>query len=295
MPSTTATTYGSLPTPAPNGDANTGNNSETSTLLPPPNKPAPRPSSQRLYKHLTVRVSRARADLLLLLSYIITGLLDSSAIFIWGSFVSMQTGNTVYVGLGLADPKGSTRWIKSAVSIACFCAGSFCFSRFHNFFSPRRRWVLSASYATQLVLIVAAAVIVTLDEKSEQRDKSKKELRWDVLVPLGLVAFQSSGQAVTSRALQYGSLTSVVLTSIYCDLWSDPALFTAPLTENLERNRRAAAPVLLLIGALLGGVWAHSSVGLPGALWTAAAIKGVIVVAWLVWKTEPEDVEELVR
>jgi hypothetical protein len=27
-----------------------------------------------------------------LFGYIITGLLDSSAVFIWGSFVSMQTG-----------------------------------------------------------------------------------------------------------------------------------------------------------------------------------------------------------
>jgi hypothetical protein len=30
----------------------------------------------------------------LLFGYIITGLLDSSAVFIWGSFVSMQTGQS---------------------------------------------------------------------------------------------------------------------------------------------------------------------------------------------------------
>lgn len=37
-------------------------------------------------------VSRGWADLVLLVCYVITGLLDSSAISIWGSFVSMQTG-----------------------------------------------------------------------------------------------------------------------------------------------------------------------------------------------------------
>jgi hypothetical protein len=33
----------------------------------------------------------------LLFCYIITGLLDSSAVFIWGSFVSMQTGESAAV------------------------------------------------------------------------------------------------------------------------------------------------------------------------------------------------------
>ena len=37
-------------------------------------------------------VNRNWADVVLILCYTITGLLDSSAVFIWGSFVSMQTG-----------------------------------------------------------------------------------------------------------------------------------------------------------------------------------------------------------
>ena len=43
-------------------------------------------------KRLSVNVSRDRADVVLLLCYIITGLLDSASISTWGSFVSMQTG-----------------------------------------------------------------------------------------------------------------------------------------------------------------------------------------------------------
>ena len=41
---------------------------------------------------MAVNVNRDWADVVLLLCYIITGLLDSSSISIWGSFVSMQTG-----------------------------------------------------------------------------------------------------------------------------------------------------------------------------------------------------------
>ena len=49
---------------------------------------------KRLKKHMTVDIDKSWADLVLLFCYIITGLLDSSAVFIWGSFVSMQTGTS---------------------------------------------------------------------------------------------------------------------------------------------------------------------------------------------------------
>ncbi|KAL1968071.1 hypothetical protein VTN77DRAFT_2201 [Rasamsonia byssochlamydoides] len=243
----------------------------------------PASSEEPLLPKATIRqyllgdVDPSWADLILLLCYTITGLLDSAAISIWGSFVSMQTGNTVYFALGLVSPDdASMKWARSGVSIASFCAGSLLFSRFHRIFSPRRRWVLCVSFALQMACIVAAAVIVVVHHR-----RLVSPLHWTVIVPLALVAFQSSGQAVTSRALEYNSLTSVVLTSIYCDLFSDPKLFAM---QNVERNRRAAAPVCLLVGALCGALWAQSSVGLAGALWTAALFKAVIVLAWLVWR-----------
>lgn len=189
----------------------------------------------------------------------------------------------MYLGLGIVAPSEGIRWVKALTSIASFCAGSFFFARFHRFLSPRKRWVLVASYTLQCLLIVLAALVVTYahDELDD-----KDHLHWHVLVPLAAVAFQSSGQAVTSRVLQYGGLTSVVLTSNYCDLFSDSNLIAV---NNVERNRRVAAPVLLLIGAMLGGLWAHSSIGLAGALWTAAALKAVAVLAWVFWSAEPED------
>jgi hypothetical protein len=47
---------------------------------------------QRIRQHMGCEITKNWADLVLLFCYIITGLLDSSAVFIWGSFVSMQTG-----------------------------------------------------------------------------------------------------------------------------------------------------------------------------------------------------------
>ena len=48
--------------------------------------------TERFHKHMTVNINKKWGDFALLGLYIITGLLDSSAVFIWGSFVSMQTG-----------------------------------------------------------------------------------------------------------------------------------------------------------------------------------------------------------
>lgn len=48
----------------------------------------------RLRTHLTAEVSRHWGDLPLLLCYFITGLLDTSSVNTWGSFVSMQTGKS---------------------------------------------------------------------------------------------------------------------------------------------------------------------------------------------------------
>jgi hypothetical protein len=55
-------------------------------------KPAPRSVVSRLRKQMTAEVSRSWADIVLLLCYVVTGLLDSASTQVWGAFVSMQTG-----------------------------------------------------------------------------------------------------------------------------------------------------------------------------------------------------------
>ncbi|ODA79356.2 hypothetical protein RJ55_04949 [Drechmeria coniospora] len=247
----------------------------------------PRSVAGGWHKRMTADISRSRADLVLLLCYVVTGLLDSASVQVWGAFVSMQTGNTVYVGLGLASllfPPTTARLYKSGVSLLSFCLGSFLLARFHRRFSPTKRWVLCVSFAAQTLFAVAAALVVTVSKPA-----SSDAVDWTVLVPLVLVAFQSSGQAVASRALRYNALTSVVLTSIYCDLFSDEHLFAR---RNGERDRRAAAPLLLLLGAVVGGVFAHSWIGIGGALWTAAGLKLSIVLLWFLWPADVAEADE---
>ncbi|KAK4542346.1 hypothetical protein LTR36_006802 [Oleoguttula mirabilis] len=241
-------------------------------------------TASRLQKHMTADISDSWGDVALLACYAITGLLDSSSVQVWGSFVSMQTGNTVYLGLGLVAPGDSTRWIRSAISIACFCLGSAFFSTYHRHFSPRKRWVMISSYIIQLLCMIAAALMVSLAPMTTA--VSGPVSAWTA-VPIALIAFQAGGQAFTSRVLQHTGLTSVVLTSVYCDLFSNPLL--GGLTQNVERNRRIAAPLLLLGGAMIGGLWAKTDVGLAGAIWTAVVLKALVTLAWVFWAAAPDD------
>ncbi|KAI0016340.1 hypothetical protein F4780DRAFT_693013 [Xylariomycetidae sp. FL0641] len=287
--------------------------SERAALLADLGSPA-RPSKTREY--FTQPLSCRHADLVLLFSYAITGLLDSAATATWGAFVSMQTGNTVYLALGLAsDPSTSTRWIKSLLSIGGFCLGSFCFGHLHIWASTsplspsssssfssssspsssaaldsrasRARWVVLVSATAQLALMLVAAVMVTLGPPAP----TANALQPSVVVPLLALSAQSSGQAVLSRALDHPALISVVLTTIYCDLFADPGLLRCgaraePDGAKADRARRAAAPVFLLVGALIGGALARSSAGNFGALWTAVLMKAILVGVWALWKGE---------
>jgi hypothetical protein len=66
--------------------------SEETPLLRRPPKSLDASRWNQLKKHMNEEISKNWADLVLLWCYIITGLLDSAATVIWGSFVSMQTG-----------------------------------------------------------------------------------------------------------------------------------------------------------------------------------------------------------
>ena len=68
------------------GGGSGGDDDEAQPLLGSP----PKVSYWR--RRIMADVRREHADLILILCYVITGLLDSASISAWGSFVSMQTG-----------------------------------------------------------------------------------------------------------------------------------------------------------------------------------------------------------
>ncbi|CAM1501223.1 Fc.00g103850.m01.CDS01 [Cosmosporella sp. VM-42] len=248
----------------------------------------------------TTDIDTQWGDLILLACFLIAGLVDSAAFNMYGCFVSMQTGNTIFVGLGVSGQPENLppqAWARCLLAIICFAFGALFFSNFHRYFGAHKRWVFVASFAIQATLTAIVAIIATTGAVSNHpkgretihRDgliieTVEEKFPWSDLAPITLLAFQSAGQIVASRVLKYNAMPTIVLTSLYCDLMSDAKLFTAPITDNADRNRRAIGAILLFAGSVAGGFMSKSWVGFSGSLWIAAFLKTCMVIAWCLWK-----------
>ena len=194
-----------------------------------------------------------------------------------------SAGNTIFVGLGASNqnprPYG---WARSLTSIGCFVVGCFLFAQLNRIIGARRRGCLMLSFLAQASIIFITAALVQGGVVSSALDNNQENstTRWDQEVPIVLLSLQAAGQIVASRALGFNEIPTVVITSLLCDLMSDPKLF---LLRNEKRDRRVVAFLLTLIGAIVGG-WVTKATGeIPPILWLSAGIKLLVAVSWGFW------------
>ncbi|ETN37518.1 uncharacterized protein HMPREF1541_07140 [Cyphellophora europaea CBS 101466] len=241
----------------------------------------------RFRRHMAQDVHQDWSDIILVVLSFISGMVDSAVFNTWSCFVSMQTGNTVYVGLGVSGQPYSQpyRWAKSSTAIASFCLGCFVFSRVSRVLKPLKRSTMVASMLVQVVLcFVAFGLVVSGFVPKDAGDRLPHD--FIVLLPLSLLSFQSAGQIVMSRFLGFNELPTVVLTSTYCDLFMDSALFTTPIVTrgaNLKRNRRFISVIALVVGAAASGFLTEDGdIGHP--LWITGVLKIAIGCVWVFWQ-----------
>ena len=250
-------------------------------------------ATDRLRAHLLQQVSTTHADLIMLTCSFISGLVDSTIYNAYGTFVSMQTGNTIFVGLGPSTSKTTSKpygWAKSLTSIVCFCLGCFFFSRLALYSGPLRRGTLVASFALQSVIVLVVAAIIQAGVVNGALNTISSDVVWRDEIPISLLSFQAAGQIIGSRVLGVAEIPSVVLTSMLCDIFSDQNL-GAPLKGNAKRNRRALAFLCILAGAIVGGFIGEATGRMQVDLWIAGGIKCLITIAWFFW---PEKTVEMV-
>ncbi|TFK98063.1 hypothetical protein BDV98DRAFT_553201 [Pterulicium gracile] len=245
----------------------------------------PQSRMKRTQSYFSEEITLAWGDAVLILMCFITGLLDSAAFNVWSCFVSMQTGNTVYVGLGISGQPASQplRWIKSLTAILSFMSGAFLFSRFsRQFQSPLQRLPVISSLFIQASLCLLSAGLV----RSGFIPPDAGDLLPDnyiVLLPLSLLAMQAAGQIVLSKALGHHELSTVVLTSLYADLLIDANVFVPSFRKNAPRNRRVAGALMLIAGAGVGGYLTRGG-SVEVALWVAGGTKVGMVLAFVGWR-----------
>ena len=250
--------------------------------------------AQRSRAYLAQPISTRHGSILLLICCLISGLISSVAYNAWLTFISMQTGNTIFLGLDASNQPNSRPygWAKSLTSIGCFFIWCVCFSHAMRAMvgKGKTRGALLLSFFLQAVFMLTAAGLVQghvvpapvgaalNSHVTEQGDSDLIEL-----LPIGLLAFQGGGQLVASRLLGFSEIPTVVLTSVYCDLGMDEKLLAR---ENAKRDHRVGAVVSVLLGAIAGGWISRSEAGMATAIWVGAVLKLGIAVAWAFWRRE---------
>ncbi|KAL8765675.1 MAG: hypothetical protein Q9209_007313 [Squamulea sp. 1 TL-2023] len=233
-------------------------------------------NTKQLRQYLAAPINTHHADLPLLACCFVTGIIDAGAYNAWGTFMGMQTGNTIFLALGVAGlptNRAPLQWLRSFLAISSFMMGSLLSSTFARPFGTTRRLSLSISFLLQGLSVIVAAILITINAIPENNPNSNR-----VLIGIPFLAWQFGAQVAASRALGYSEIPTTVLTSVYNDLASDPNLWA---WKNAKRNRRAAAAVMVLGGGICGGWLSRLNDGFGIVLWIGGAIKVTVGLAWL--------------
>ncbi|PGH23967.1 hypothetical protein AJ80_02029 [Polytolypa hystricis UAMH7299] len=250
------------------------------------------PLLSRMAQHLTEEVDTKWTDMILIICSFVSGVIDSMAFNAWGSFANMQTGNTVFLALGVSGqpPYPEFLWAKSLIAIVAFMLGILFFFHASRVLTPLRRSTLLASFSLQTLALIAAGVLVQTGIVEAKREDPRGPIHWMQIVPLVLLSLQAAGQIVTSRVLYLDEVPTVVLTTVLCDFLIDPQLVSTKRGWHTHamRNRRLATFVALFAGAMVSGGLTKAA-GLASSLWLAAGLKFVVTILWLFWKGKIQD------
>lgn len=204
------------------------------------------------------------------------------------------------LGLSTAGlPSNPYAWLTTLVSICSFLVGAW--SAFHvskrvapKHVTTNRLCCAGLLFVQGLFIVIAAGLASPADlipqnpPRTSRNTLAPPEIVQDVrivaLIPP--LAFQNGIQIATSRLLGFSELPVNVLTSTYCDLMGD---FKLLALNNVKRNRRAAAVVLLLTGSIISGWMMRSSAGLMGVLWLAASIKLAVGIAMFLFLPQQHE------
>jgi len=219
-----------------------------------------------------------------------TGYLDAlsfSAVFVWCGF---QTGNFVQLSLAIARlfeaPKGfrDTSFHKADQQALCslvsFYAGAF-FGRIGDKIGPlKRSWLIAGTFF-QTLLTMGAAIALWKSGQGSIGD-NRGDPSWTNALTFVALAFMSASLGVQGHQgkrlnTQFG--TTIVLTTIWVELMSDPRLFRLRQIV-ITRDHKLLAAIAFFIGgfvsrALLG------KIGSPGTLGIAVGIRILITTSWI--------------
>ncbi|KAJ7042782.1 hypothetical protein C8F04DRAFT_1074777 [Mycena alexandri] len=267
-----------------------GNNKE---VLPDPELGMAQHARPSFWRHLNSDVDPARSTGPLAAFCFMTGFIDAisfTAIFVWCGF---QTGNFAQLALALArlwEPaaSGSGRDTsfhiadkQALTSLISFNLGAF-FGRVGDRIGPHRRiWLVLATLMQALLTMGAALAIWKSGEGSIaafRGDPSWTNVR--TFVGLALMSASLGVQGIVGKRLNTQFTTTIVLTTVWVELVTDPRLFK--LRERVKtRDHKLIAALALFTGAFTARA-ILAQVGAPITLGVGAGLRLLIAISWIV-------------
>ncbi|BCS11973.1 DUF1275 domain protein [Aspergillus luchuensis] len=233
-------------------------------------------SSVGSYLNEEIREDLLLESQLLFLSFA-TGIQDAATWPDYTCFASNQTGNTLFIAIGLAGLANDAYSLSNiGMSLGMFIAGSLVMGQLGNRFGVRRRlWLLLSSVIQTVLVFVAMIVQYAVPLKQEGAA---------ALGVIACLAFSSGAQVAMSRSLKITEITTAMVTAAYVDVVVDPGLLQL---HNRLRNRRMMFVVMLTAGCFVGA-FAQRGVNSSFALLWCAVGKAVVTVS-LLWNKSLEQ------
>lgn len=216
-----------------------------------------------------------------------TGFIDSisfTAVFVWCGF---QTGNTVQLALAIARlfSPGNTNFQfemadrQALVSLLTFLGGASLGRIGDKMGSNTRAWLFLGTMI-QTLFTMAAAITMW---KSGQGSIAgfRGEPAWTnalSFVALGFASATVGLQGIMGKRVNSQFATTVVLTTVWCELLSDPKLFRPNF--QITRDHKFLAVFALFLGGFVGRA-ILDQIGSAGAFGVGTGMRFLIAVIWL--------------
>ncbi|WP_158861851.1 YoaK family protein [Leifsonia sp. AG29] len=171
-------------------------------------------------------------------------------------FAGNMTGNVVILGMALVGAE-HLPWVGPLLALFAFMAGAVVggrtLRREHEGWNSRTSWSFTAVAAALFVLTVVALIAGGVPPKP-----------WELVITM-LLAASMGFQAAVARHLAVKDVTTVVVTSTITGLAADSWLAGG---RGQPWRRRAAAVVLIALGALTGAALLRLHIAVPLGLAT---------------------------
>ncbi|KAF8621288.1 hypothetical protein AX15_007887 [Amanita polypyramis BW_CC] len=243
--------------------------------------------SSDIWEHLMSEVDPASCTAPLAAYCFMTGLIDVvsfSAIFVWCGF---QTGNFAQLAIAIArlfeknhhDLSFHLPDQQALTSLLSFIVGAS-IGRIGDRIGPRRRiWLMFCTLIQALLLMISSICLWKSGQGSVADSRANPS--WTNPLSFVAVGFMSASlglQGIVGKRLNTQFGTTIVLTTIWVELFNDPKLFNIRNGVR-SRDHRLIAASSLFIGGFVGRSILGKA-GSPTALGVGVGIRVLISLGW---------------